>query len=243
MLRGVFFDLGGTLFSYRGSGGGGGNLVAEVAKRLGVDHDGKTLRRAWRTAQSDVSRDYASRPYFLHRDLFRDSLIAFGESIDARPPDDLLDWFEDRQRQAVVDHLPIRDDCLTTLHALKDHGLYLSIASNIDDDYLDPLVERHRLHTVLDHWTSSEAARACKPNPDFFRFVLDRSGLAANEVLFVGDSLHHDIEGANEVGMQTVRIVEEGTVTPLTAGLTTTARPHHQIGELSELLDIVAPTA
>ena len=238
MVRGVFFDLGGTLFSYRGSRGGG-RMVDEVARRLGIERDRGEVRDAWRSAQEGVAREYAQRPYFLHRDLFRDGLRAFAESMGTRPSDDLISWFETTQRNATVENLPIREDCLPTLRTLKRHGLYLSIASNIDDDFLDPLVERHRLDSVLDHWTSSEVARACKPNPDFFRFVLERSGLAAEEVLFVGDSLHHDIVGANEVGMQTVQIVEEGTVTPLTAGLTETAEPDHRISELTELVDIV----
>lgn len=238
MVRGVFFDLGGTLFSYRGSRGGG-RMVDEVARRLGIDREREELREAWRSAQDRTAREYAQRPYFLHRDLFRDGLRAFAESMGARPSEDLLAWFETTQRNATVENLPIREDCLPTLRMLKGHGLYLSIASNIDDDFLDPLVARHQLDSVLDHWTSSEAARACKPNPDFFRYVLERSGLAADEVLFVGDSLHHDIVGANEVGMRTVQIVEEGTVTPLTAGLTATAEPDHRIGELSELVDIV----
>lgn len=118
MVRGVFFDLGGTLFSYRGSRGGG-RMVDEVARRLGIDREREELREAWRSAQDRTAREYAQRPYFLHRDLFRDGLRAFAESMGARPSEDLLAWFETTQRNATVENLPIREDCLPTLRMLK----------------------------------------------------------------------------------------------------------------------------
>ena len=61
----------------------------------------------------------------------------------------------------------------------------------------------------------------------------------ASDTLFVGDSLHHDIAGASAAGLRSVRIVEDGIATPLTAGLTATAEPDWQIKQLTELVNIV----
>jgi HAD superfamily hydrolase (TIGR01509 family) len=150
-----------------------------------------------------------------------------------------MEQFEDRQRSAVVDHLPLRDDCLETLQALKAKGLYLAIVSNIDDDYLAPLVTKHGLDNVLDHWTSSEEAQSCKPDKAIYHYSLDKAGFSASEGLFVGDSLHHDVAGASAVGMRSVRISEPGIETPLTNGLAITAQADYEITQLRELIAIV----
>ena len=132
----------------------------------------------------------------------------------------------------------LREDCLDTLRALRERGLYLSIVSNIDDDHLFPMVERSGLNEVLDHWTSSEEARSCKPDPRFFELAMQKAGHSADQVLFVGDSPEHDVAGAKGVGMTTALIVEDGGAPPLQTGRATTA-PDHQIRSLSELLELI----
>jgi len=43
-----------------------------------------------------------------------------------------------------------------------------------------------------------------KPHPDMFHAALQRTGVAAHNVIHVGDDPEHDIQGAREVGMHTV---------------------------------------
>lgn len=237
-IRGVLFDLGGTLFSY-GGGRRMGGVISDVVRDIGLDAEPERIGRAWRAASESVMRRYAKEAYYLHKDLFQDTLRAFASSFGATVPDAIAETFHARQRDSVVGHLPIRSDTIETLASLKERGLYLAIVSNIDDDYLDPLVEKHGLDELLDHWTSSEEARSCKPDVAIYRHALEKAGLAPGEALFVGDSLQHDIAGASAAGLPSVRIVEEGVTTPLTHGLEITAQPDHQIAALSELLDLL----
>ncbi|MEM1434403.1 MAG: HAD family hydrolase [Pseudomonadota bacterium] len=237
-VKGVLFDLGGTLFSYARRGGMG-RAIFEAASGLGIDAPPEDIGRAWGSASKSVMAGYAARDYFLHRDLFHDTLSTFAGSFDKPVDADLAERFHAAQRQSVIDHLPLRDDCHETLEALKARGLYLSIVSNIDDDYLDPLVAKHDLHRWLDHWTSSEEAESCKPHHGIYHYSLRKAALGVDDTLFVGDSLHHDVAGASAVGMRSARIVEEGITTPLTAGLEVTAEPDFEITALTDLLDIV----
>lgn len=236
-IKGIFFDLGGTLFSYSGRMGGGG--IGFVLRELGIEASAEEVGKAWGAANKQVGERYGSERYFLHRNLFRDTMTRFLADFDHEPSPALLEEFHRRQLNAVVEHLPIRPECHEALQALKDAGLYLSIVSNIDDDYLDPLIEKNGLGALLDHWTSSEEAQSCKPDPDIFHYSIDKSGLHKDEVLFVGDSLHHDVAGADAVGLRSARIVEEGVVTPLTHGLQVTADPTFEITTLTDLLGIV----
>jgi len=251
-IKGIFFDLGGTLFSYdygrrrKGASTGesttprrpGGGL-AYVLRQLGIEADPADIGAAWGEANRHVGQRYGRERFFLHRDLFRDTVHHFLADFGKTASDALLDEFHHRQRDAMLEHLPIREECHDALEALKARGLYLSIVSNIDDDYLYPLLEQHALEPLFEHCTSSEEARSCKPDTEIFRYALRKSGLGQEDVLFVGDSLHHDVAGAAAVGMRSARIVEEGIETPLTHGLEITAEPTYIIHQLTDLMEIV----
>ena len=236
--RGVFFDLGGTLFSYRNVAKTNIPLLIESAERLDAAVDEATVKASYAQASHEVGKRYAEMDFYFHRELFGDMYRRFVELIGATYRDDVHDWYRETQREAMIQCLEIKPGCIEILEYLKDQGLYLSIVSNIDDDMLEPLVEREGLHDYFDHWTSSESARSCKPHPAFFELTLGKSGLAAHEVLFVGDSPEHDIAGANTAGMRSVLIVEEGIEPPLQSG-SPAGTPDHVIQHLEEIRALV----
>jgi 2-haloalkanoic acid dehalogenase type II len=237
-VKGLLFDLGGTLFSYT-RGARSGQALLQAATELGIEVEPRELGAWWRQASESTMARYAPSAFFLHRDLFRDTLNAFAESFGRAVDAAVADRFMTAQRQAVIEHLPLRDDCRDTLAALKARGLYLAIVSNIDDDYLQPLVSRHGLDAWLDDHTSSEEARSCKPHMDIFHYALAKAGLGIDDALFVGDSLHHDVAGASAVGMRSIHISEPGIETPLTTGLVVTARPTFEVNCLADIIHIV----
>lgn len=237
-MKGVFFDLGGTLFSYRNVARTTVPLLLEACARLGLPPDGATIKQAYSEAQQEVTTLYADKAYYLHRDYFLDTFARFTARLGAANDSAVRDWYEHAHRDAMIDCLVLKEDCLETLAGLHARGLYLSVVSNIDDDMLAPLIEREGLDRYLHHWTSSEAAQSCKPDRRFFEVALEMSGLAPASVLFVGDSPEHDIHGAQAVGMRTALIVDGGMPPPLQTGRTTAA-PDHVIGSLRELHDII----
>lgn len=237
-MKGVFFDLGGTLFSYRNVPRATAPLLVEAAERLGVAVAFDTIRTAYTQAQQETTEAYADADYYLHRDFFRDTFMRFAVLVGGEPDASVHAWYQDAHRAAIVDCLVLKEDCLDTLTHLKARDLYLSIVSNIDDDMLEPLVARERLERYFDHWTSSEAARSCKPHERFFEVSLQHSGLTPADVLFVGDSPEHDVVGASAAGMHTALIVDGGMEPPLQTGRGAAA-PDYTIHALSELKQIL----
>ena len=239
-VKGLFFDLGGTLFRYSRPEEQIGALLVDSIRALpgGAQLDPQAVGTAYGQAGRAVASDYARRDYYLHSDLFRDiyrtATVSLGLDFDQQAYAD----YRSHHHQAVVDGLSLKPDCLETLTALKARGLYLSIVSNIDEDMLHPLVAREGLDQLLDHWTSSEAAQSCKPHRRFFDLTLAKSGLPADSVLFVGDSPEHDVNGAAAVGMRTVLIKNGDQPPPLQSGVET-LDPDHTIDELQELLHLV----
>ena len=237
-IRGIFFDLGGTLFSYRNIRQATGPLLLEAVRRLNIRAPLENIGRAYQQASRTVSQDYADKDYYLHRDMFRETFARFVANMEARFDEGVYDWYQQRQHQAVISHLKLKENCIETLAHLRARGLYLSIVSNIDDDMLEPLVARESLDRYLHHWTSSEAAASCKPHRRFFEVSLEKSGLSPAQVLFVGDSPEHDVHGASRLGMRTALIVEDGIEPPLQSGRQT-PDPDHVIRRLAELKHLV----
>jgi 2-haloalkanoic acid dehalogenase type II len=235
LFKAAFFDFGGTLYSYRNEGLSLGPIIREAAGRLGLKLDPGGLREVYAAASRDSALEFVPRPYYLHRDLFEDTYRRVLEALGGKPSSELLRWCHEEQRQRVFESFELRPDCIETIEGLRDAGLHVAVVSNIDNDYLDPMIERAGLDRLLDAWTSSEEARSCKPDPGIFRLALEKAGCSAQQVVFVGDSPEADVGGASALGMTTVLINELESV-PLDTGVR--HEPHYTIDNLIELLEI-----
>lgn len=238
MIKGIFFDVGGTLYSYRSLPGSLAKVLTQLAGRMELEHDVAELVQHYELASKKADKDFATRPAYLFRDYFAG---IFDELLTRLGKTDMqhhFEWFDTAHRDIMLAEMTLKPDCHDTLAQLKGRGLYLSAVSNADENQLHPLIVNGRLDQWLTHWTSSEAAQSCKPDRRFFEIALQKSGLAPQEVLFVGDSLEQDILGADAVGMQTVLITEYDAPAPMHIGREV-PDPDYRIAQLSELLPIL----
>ena len=238
MVKGIFFDLGGTLVSYHKVNRTHAKVLFTAAQQLSVGDDLERLKTAYARALSELTQDYAHKDYYLHRDFFRDTFVRCFEHLEVTMDPAVDAWYQREHSRQLQSCLALKPECHSALAALKAKGLYLSIASNIDDDMLAPIVEREQLAQHMNHWTSSEEAQSCKPHHRFFEVCLEKSGLAPQEVLFVGDSPEHDINGAHRLGMRTALVLNETGEPPLQSGKTAVAADH-TIRSLLELTELV----
>ena len=237
-IKGVFFDLGGTLFTYHGMPGRSGELLVTAAQQMNIEAPPEAIGKAYQEANRRVAVEYGQKAYYLHADLFRDVFVQFCNALGGKFDDQIWDAYRLNHDAAVIEALAIRTECTATMKALRAKGLYLSIASNIDHQMLQALVERDGLDLLFNDWTSSEEAKSCKPDGAFFDYTREKSGLEMGNVLFVGDSPEHDILGAHRAGMKTALLAEPGIVAPLQSGKKTVA-PDCKIDALSDLLEIL----
>jgi len=100
-------------------------------------------------------------------------------------------------------------DTVPTLTRLRERQIELGIISNFDS----------RLFTVLRGLgiaelfatvTISSLAHAAKPSPKIFQLALEKHALDPEEALYVGDSVHDDVEGATKVGLRAVLLDRQG---------------------------------
>lgn len=230
--RAVLFDLGGTLYDYATLEPGAREALISLVRSAGGTAPPAEILRAHRAALREVFHAYLPRPYYLHRDLFRDVLLGLGERLGLALTPELLDRHQELQRQNVERDFALREGVPETLAALRRKGLYLAIVSNIDEDQLEHLVKLGRLEEHFDDLLSSEAARSCKPDGGIFEKALRRAECTAYEALYVGDTVRQDIEGANRIGIPSILLWHRDDRSAPEGG----PRPCHVIRRIPDLL-------
>lgn len=86
------------------------------------------------------------------------------------------------------------------------------IVSNIDRDDILQAIKFHALKP--DEVFTSEDAKSYKPRKELFELALNSTGLSADQVVHIGDSLSSDIKGASSVGINTIWINRGGREIP-----------------------------
>ena len=104
-------------------------------------------------------------------------------------------------------------DTLPALERLRTEGMRIVIASN-HVWRLDEIVRALGLDGYVDHLVNSARVGYRKPHPAIYRAALDASGVPAGETVMVGDSVGHDVRGAERAGMHGVYLDRAGTATP-----------------------------
>jgi len=234
-IRAVLFDLGGTLYDHTTLEPGDRESLIELARWAGVGAEPEAIHRTYRAALKRVFYAYLPRPYYLHRDLFRDALLGMAEDFGVTLEEEQIERYHAVQRERRERNFALREGVPETLKALRARGLHLGMVSNVDEDQLGHMVELGRLDRYFDSLLSSEKAGSCKPDLAIFAEALRRSGCTPEETLFVGDSIHQDIEGANRAGLRSVLIWHRVDREPPDRD----PRPHHVIRRIPELLQLV----
>ena len=88
---------------------------------------------------------------------------------------------------------------------MQSVGIKLAVASSAQKDELQSLLAIANIQDLLEEVTSSSDAQNSKPDPDILRAALDGLGLAAADVLMIGDT-PYDVEAASRSGIRTLAL-------------------------------------
>ena len=122
----------------------------------------------------------------------------FGRELGFTPHRSEIESFS----RSVRDWPPFHDS-VEALHCLKKrYGL--AIISNVDDD-LFAFSAKH-LKTDFDWVITAEEVMSYKPSLNNFYYAIEKIGIPKERILHVAQSLYHDIEPAEKVGLKTVWI-------------------------------------
>lgn len=96
------------------------------------------------------------------------------------------------------------------LSGLAQRGFLLGMASNYDSRLYKVLAGKPELRPIEHVIISSEVGWR-KPAPEFFAAVCRIVGLPADQILYVGDDLVNDVQGAKSAGLRAVWFAPSGT--------------------------------
>jgi putative hydrolase of the HAD superfamily len=161
-------------------------IAAEIAYYRGHLDEGRDAGSlaALRRRCAEVVREALPATAELDADLLTDSLLAslrFSAFPDAAP----------------------------ALGSLRAQGVRLVVVSNWDISLHDVLA-RVKLAPLLDGVVTSAEAGERKPAPGIFKRALALAGVAPDEAVHIGDSVHEDVEGARAAGIEPILIRRDG---------------------------------
>jgi phosphoglycolate phosphatase/putative hydrolase of the HAD superfamily len=206
-VRGVVFDVDGTLYSQF-------RLRLRMSLRMlaeGVTHPNR-FKAAWkmvskfRSAQETLRRSGKQLPGLAHEQI---RMAAESSGFD-----------EDEVQRTVsfwMETVPLKTipKCAhRNLHAmiegLSRSGLKIGVFSDYPcEKKLQALGIRELMHAAL--CSTDASVGAFKPHPAGFRVVAESLGLRPGEVLYVGDRVEVDAEGAKASGMKSA-IIRKGAL-------------------------------
>jgi HAD superfamily hydrolase (TIGR01662 family) len=206
LIKGVIFDLGGTLLHFTQDweiiSRAGATAMADwyfKKKRIKLETEALVeLFLAERLAASEIAGQ-------THTEVtLEKTLQRVLDKIEAPASTKMLAeaaikiFFE--QEEAAWQPFP---DAIDTLKALKSEGYWLGLYSNATDDKLvQRLINRYALRPLLSPTFSSAAWGWRKPKPEPFQLIAERWKLPPHKLVVVGDTLNADILGAHNAGMK-----------------------------------------
>lgn len=231
--KSVLFDLDGTLCDYFGSSRQAMALALTLVAERYPDLDRDKLRRDYFRVQREAQEE-AGGPagsLGLEREARFAAALASSGVSDPELAADLAQCYDEQ----LVAGLVLFEDAVSALDQVEPHhimGLLSNGPGPMQRRKLDVLGIGHRFRcTVI-----SEEVGFAKPDPRIFHHALDLVGVRPEEALFVGDTLHLDIPGAQAAGVTAVWVNRRGRdLDPAYPP------PDHMVANLLEMLPLLEP--
>jgi len=226
--KGVFFDAGNTLLRVHPSIGA---IYSEAARQFGADLEPQAIEASfqalWNKTAPLVGNEGHRLTYEKERDWWKHIVRqVFQNLIQFEDFDRFFDFLYFRFERA--DSWRLYDDALHVLEYLKANNFKLAIVSNWDSR-LPSLVNQLGISHFFETIVVSAIAGYEKPHPAIFQIALQQTGLASQEVLYIGDDPFLDYQAAKKAGIHALHLDRNARF------------PDHpeKIASLSELIDFL----
>ena len=220
----VSFDCYGTLVDWET---GISSAVSTTLEAHGIRRTTAEILELFADVEPVVQSSGAFKEY---RVALREVMVMIGGRLGvqlAEPESDCL--------SGSLPHWPVFPDAGPALRLLQQR-YKLAIISNVDDDLFAG--SARALGVEFDAVITSQQAKAYKPNSRSFELAEAAMGVGKERWLHVGESLYHDIEPANRLGIRSVWVnrADRGGGTRQT-----NAQPDLTVSDLAALAEIMVP--
>ena len=201
MLKAVLFDLDGT-------------LLPMDQKLFTKDYFGRLMRRVCPfgyTPESFLASMQAGITAMVRNDDSRTNEEAYWEAYTAVSGKEILnhlDVFEDfyeTEFDEVAASCGCNPESARLVHALRERGIRVILATN---PMFPRIATQKRIAWAgltpedFELYTTYEDFGTCKPNPAYYRTILNRTGLTPDDCIMVGNDVAEDMMAAAEAGIR-----------------------------------------
>ena len=190
------FDCYGTLVDWES---GISTAVDDVLRSHGAHRSRAEILALFADVEPRVQN---SQDFLEYRGVLRRTMAAIGSEWGIQCTESDLDCLAD-----TLPAWPVFADVTDALQALKAR-YKLAVISNVDDDLFAGTA--HALNIDFDVVVTAEQARSYKPSLHNFDIASRRMAVRKDEWLHVAESLFHDIEPANKLGITCVWVNRAG---------------------------------
>ncbi len=210
MIKAVFFDLYQTLVHYRPTQA---ELEAEALVKLGFKTTAAALDFPILAANEWIYQQMAKKPLSqrsreevaaLYTEYQRVVLKEAGIKAEEKVVMTLLGMMQ----QAKMD-IVLYADALPALTDLKERGLVTGLISNIEQN-MNESMQKLGISTKLDIVVTSQDAGVAKPQPEIFRYAMQKGRVEPAESIYVGDQYQVDVIGSRAAGMKGILLDRVG---------------------------------
>jgi putative hydrolase of the HAD superfamily len=209
-IKGVLLDSNGTMIDihtnewhedlYR--------VVSNLLSYQGIAMSPDQVKKSYFKIMEAQQKGSAERyPEFDVVALFRTMITAnatpFSRALDSGRMAQLPLFLGQVHRAAARYRLQLFPGVADTIQRLA-MDYRMGVVTNAQSAYAGPELQAVGLLSLFDPVIVSGDFGYAKPDPRLFATALERMGLAAAEVVFVGNDQYHDIQGAKHAGMKTV---------------------------------------
>jgi len=232
-LKAVFFDVEGTLWDASACARHVLDVIMPSFRTyLPVDDMGEILRRFNAVLFDQIGTEHLRERRPVSR-LQRFQALLDSFDVKKRGLARQMSHKYDSARRLIMREF-VRDDATRVLAQIGRRGLQRGAIVNGA-----PAAQRHLIDTLglqphMDYVVLAEVEGYAKPDVRLFKRVLERTGLEAEQMMYVGDSPLTDVLGASRAGIPTVWLNPGHRRLP--RGFPT---PDFTINALSELLPII----
>jgi HAD superfamily hydrolase (TIGR01549 family) len=202
----IVFDVGGTLLQLNYDAIA--RLYVQAGAAWNIPLDFAPARAAIASLENEVPLRQQNRPVSLEHDdgknfwdeFFTDAFRRLGVTRDVScAVTEIRERFQHGEFEALF------DDVFPTLAAFQARGKRLGILSNFSPN-LENVLRQVGIHHYFSFFVVSALVGVEKPAPPIFDMTVRAANCPRTEIVYVGDSIFHDIAGARRAGIAGVLV-------------------------------------
>lgn len=206
-VKGIFFDLYGTLYKYGNMNQAWNDWLDTFYKNF-LLFDKNLTRESLSAACGGFFSKEEPLVYNSNLSVFENRILRLSEELNYNIPPEIISNIAEENLAAWQKHISIDEQAIPILDILKNNYI-LGLISNFDHPvHVKKIINQDKIDIYFSSITISGEVGFKKPDKRIFDTALNKTNLKPEEVLFVGDA-NDDIEGANAAGLIPVFINRE----------------------------------